>query len=172
MKYGLKKYDDRWPILFKEEKDSLIEKLKPFKIEGIEHIGATSVLLCKTAGTIDIMVALQSKMDLLSVKNYLCKNGYEEIPHLNKRNCLFLVRRNKSKQIVSTLRLVEYASDEYIKIVSFKQYLKGHKKYRNKYNEFRKTLLEQEDMTMFKYNQIKANYICSKLEENFEYKKA
>lgn len=169
MKYELKPFDDKWKICFSIEKKKLEEKLKGFDVASIEHIGATSVILCGTLGTIDIVVSLNSIVEVTTVKNYLCKNGYEAIEKGCGNSQAFLVRRNDKNEIVATIRVVPNCSKQYIKLIAFKYYLRQNKNNALKYNEFRQALLETCGNNLAKYKEVKANYINSILEEHCKF---
>ncbi len=114
-------FNNHWNLMFEKEKEHLLNLLKDQKVETIEHIGATSVNQCSTFGTIDIMISLQSYLDLVTIKNILIRKGYEYVKHFSDDlNCVYLVGRNKNKQIVSTVRIVEYASIIYQQLLLFK----------------------------------------------------
>lgn len=154
-------YNDKWPEYFQNEKNKLINVLKNFDIQRIEHIGATSVLLCGTAGTIDVLISIPSSLDLFTISNFLNAHGYEYVEHKSTPNCQMLVRRNVKNEVIATFRVVEFASDTYNTIMSFKHYLKGLVENRRKYDEFRKTLLENKNIKYQEYQNRKVNYIKS-----------
>ena len=118
-------FDNRWKKYFAKEKELLSKALVGQKINSIEHIGATSVVMCGTYGTIDLLLAIPSYLDFLTIKNLLDKKGYEFIQRGSLLEELFFVRRNEKKQIVATIRLVEYASQKYKEYETFKIYLKA-----------------------------------------------
>lgn len=169
MGYELKPFDDKWKICFRIEKDLLLQKLTPFDVFNIEHIGATSALLCDTLGTIDILVSLNDYSDLITVKNFLNVRGYEAIEKACTPNCMFLVRRNEKNDIVATIRIVANGSKSYLKLQAFSEYLKQNKNNALRYNAFRKELLAQCGDNLKAYARIKGNFIESVLEEHCKF---
>lgn len=161
-------FDNRWKKYFAKEKELLSKALVGQKINSIEHIGATSVVMCGTYGTIDLLLAIPSYLDFLTIKNLLDKKGYEFIQRGSLLEELFFVRRNEKKQIVATIRLVEYASQKYKEYETFKIYLKANPNNVKKYNEFRQQLLNVCDGEVKRYQEVKANYIEAVLKENCE----
>ena len=163
-------FNDNWRLLYNREKHMVSAALKGHKISSIEHIGATSVVLCNTSGTIDVLVSIPSILDLFTIKNALSKvSGYECVEHKSNNHLLFFVRRNERKQIVATIRIVEYASAEYNKILSFKYYLKQKNSNVIRYNQFRQALAEHYQNDYRGYQKAKESYIQSILEEYCKY---
>ena len=159
-------FNNNWKIYFERERDYLIAALGSIKYENIEHIGATSVVLCKTAGTIDLLLSIKNKIDFITVKNVIIRKGYQVIENLsNYDKEVFFVRRNKYGKIVATIRLVEYCSDEYNRIVSFKYYLRQSEQHVKRYNDFRETLIKKCGRNYKKYQSVKADFIESVLNE-------
>ena len=131
----------------------------------IEHIGATSVVLCKTCGTIDLLCSIPSKIDFVTIKNLLVSRGYQYLASMSNEDCYTFARRNEKNQIVSLTRVVEQASKVYQELILFKHYLREKEKHVLTYNQFRKALLEQCGGDAKQYQQIKKNYIESILND-------
>ena len=166
----LSAYSDNWVICYKQEKKLLENTLKGFlKYSIIEHIGATSVIYCKTLGTIDLLLSIPRQLDLFTFKNYLAHNGYEEIVNKSSPTSFFMVRRNENKQIIATIRIVEYASHTYNVIKAFKDFLKDSKSNVRKYNEYRENLLQMYGNDYSKYEKGKIDYINSIIKEHFRF---
>lgn len=164
-----KKYSDAWPYFFNKEKDRLVRLLKPFKYSSIEHIGATSAIHCDTAGTIDGLLSIPNKLDLITFKNYLSANGYEAVENRCTADCVLMYRRNSNGGVVFTLRIVEYASKTYNVIKAFKYYLKENVTHAYNYNNFRQEALYH-SKCIKDYNKLKTDYIKSIIAERFEFK--
>ena len=158
-------FNDKWKDYFDLEKQNLLNALRGQKILSIEHIGATSVVLCKTCGTIDLLCVLHSKIDFITIKNLLCVNGYQYLASMSNDDCYTFARRNENKQIVAIIRVVEQASTIHKEIILFKGYLREKEKHVAAYNEFRKALLQQCGGNAKKYQEIKQNYIKSILHD-------
>ena len=158
------KFSENWRQFFQKEKAILSNALSDQKISMIEHIGATSVVLCNTAGTIDILLSIPSDLDLFTVKNVLSIRGYIFVEEKSTTTTLFFLRRDENGHIVATVRLVEYASDDYNKYKLFKFYLKEKDSHVTKYNDFRYTLAVNSKGNHQEYEKGKAAYIESILE--------
>ena len=168
---SLKNFDDNWKVFFKKEKERLLSVLSGQDVVSIDHIGATSVVMCKTSGTIDVLVTIQDKIEFFTVKNLLNRFGYEYVDHLSDIfHCLFFLRRNTKRQIICTIRVVENASEEHMKYIGFKQYLKSGQGKVKKYNEARKIMIEKTGGKPAEYQKMKSDYIESILRDYCEVK--
>ena len=158
-------YCDNWKDAFLNEKKILSTALHGQRVLGIEHVGATSVVLCKTCGTIDIMCLIPSKYELETVKNILTTRGYQYLPSMSNEDCYTFARRNEKKQIVALIKVVEQASRIYKETILFKHYLRERESHVLTYNQFKKALLEQCNGDVKQYQKIKKNYIESILHD-------
>ena len=158
-------FNDNWKEIFLKEKEELLRALRGQKVLEVEHVGATSVVLCKTCGTIDLLCSIQSKLDFITIKNLLVTRGYQYLASLSTDDCYVYARRNEKKQIVSLTRVVEQASTIHKEIVLFKHYLREKEKHVRTYNQFRQALLQQCGGDAKKYQETKRNYIKSILND-------
>ena len=164
-------FSNNWKDYFAQEKALLLRALQGQKVSKIEHVGATSVVLCGTAGTIDVLLGIPNSLDLITIKNILVRKGYRFIEgQSDYLNMLFFVRRNQNNQIVATIRVVEYGSDVYNRIMAFKYYLKERDANVKTYNDFRNALLEKTNGDMPQYQKVKQDYIESVLHDFCEFK--
>ena len=155
-------YNNTWKLFFKKEKENLLSILKGQEISDIEHIGSTSVVLCKAAGTIDVLLSIPDPVEIFTIKNILVKNGYKYIDSMSKVNSFMFMRVHNGK-VVATIRVMEHACPEYMDIILFKCFLQANKKNVMKYNEYREILLKQCNGDGKKYHEGKIDYIVSKL---------
>ena len=157
-------FNDKWKDYFIAEKQILLNALHRQKVLGIEHIGATSVVLCATAGTIDLMCIIPSMIEFLTIKNLLTTRGYQYLKSMSTDDCYTYARRNEKNQIVALVRVVEQASKIHQEIVLFREYLRENEKHALSYNAFRQALINQ-NVDAKKYQEIKKNYIESILHD-------
>ena len=158
-------YCDSWKDAFLDEKKKLLAALHGQRVLGIEHVGATSVVLCKTCGTIDIVCLIPSKYELETIKNILSTSGYQYLKSMSTDECYTFARRNEKKQIVALIKVMEQASKIYKEIILFKHYLRERESHVLTYNQFKKALLEQCGGDVKQYQKIKKNYIESILHD-------
>ena len=161
----LLKFNNDWKHFFEAEKEILSNALKGQKICSIEHIGATSLVMCKTAGTIDLMLSIPSSIDFVTIKNILERKGYKcDEEKSDYINLMYFVRRNQKRAIVATVRLVEQGSIAHRELIGFKFYLKENQLHVKKYNEYRESLIKNNG-SISEYQNAKSAYIESILKD-------
>ena len=163
-------FNDHWKNFFSKEKNMLLDALRGQKVLGVEHIGATSVVLCKTCGTIDLLCIIPSKIEFITIKNLLVSKGYQYLQSMSNDECYTFARRNDKNQIVSITRVIEQASVFHKEVVLFKGYLRESDRNVRDYNNFRKALLENCGGDAKEYQKVKQNYIRSILHDFCEVK--
>lgn len=162
----LLKFSNNWKHFFASEKEHLLKALKGQEITNIEHIGATSVVMCETAGTIDLLLTIPNGIDFVTIKNILVRKGYKFIENKSDYlNIMYFVRRNAKGCIVATLRVVEHGSKMHRSIIAFKYWLQEKRLHVNKYNDFRRALIEKVGDDISLYQSTKNNYIESILND-------
>ena len=157
-------FSNKWKDYFATEKQILLSALHGQKVMGVEHIGATSVVLCATSGTIDLLCVIPNMIEFITIKNILASRGYQYLKSMSTDDCFTYARRNENNQIVCTVRVVEQASRIHQEIILFKEYLREREKHVLSYNLFRQTLIDQ-NIDAQKYQEIKRNYIRSILND-------
>lgn len=157
-------FHNGWKLLFDKEKENLKKILRKQNISSIEHVGSTSVVMCKAAGTIDIVISIPDMIEMFTIKNLLVKNGYRFIKSMSDEKVLVFMRVENGR-VVCSIKLMEHACDFYNDILLFKHYLRANKKNVIKYNEYREVLLQQCNGDGKKYHEGKIDYIVNKLAE-------
>ena len=163
-------FDNNWKNYFLKEKEILLNALEGQRVNEVLHIGATSVVMCKTAGTIDLLCAIPSTIELYTIKNILTHKGYQCVGSIGNFEGMYFVRRGQKKRIVATVRVVQYASTKYLSILSFMHWLHETQTHVEKYNNFREEALEQYSGNRAKYEAVKQNYIRSIIDTRCEIK--
>ena len=157
----LVKFSNNWKHFYAIEKEQLLKALNGQQISDIEHIGATSVVMCETAGTIDLLITIPNNLDFVTIKNILVKKGYSfDESKSDYLNIMYLTRKN-NKGIVATVRIVEQGSIMHRSIIGFKYWLQESRIHVNKYNEFRRVLIEKCGNDISLYQSTKSGYIES-----------
>ncbi len=158
-----------WDKAFISERDNLLFLLPQFKV-NVEHIGATSVNNCRSFRNVDILVSTHNFTDIHTIAMMLCSKEYKELKELSTIDCVVLVKKYKvNKRYGVTVRVVQYASNIYNRIVSFKLLLKDSYDRVQKYNLFREQLFKQVNSNIAEYNKVKYDYINSLLDDNYKF---
>ena len=158
----------KWEKAFASERDNLLFCIPNIKI-SVEHIGATSVPNCRSFRNVDILVSVHNFVDISTAAMMLLSKEYREIKELSTIDCVVLVKKSKVYGCGITVRIVEYASMIYRRIVAFKQILRSSFDRTIRYNQFRETLFEQTHHDIKKYNETKYDYINGLVDERYKF---
>ena len=158
----------KWDKAFASERDNLLFCIPNIKI-NVEHIGATSVPNCRSFRNVDILVSVHNFVDISIVAMLLLSKEYREIKEMSTIDCVVLVKKQKVYGCGITVRVVEYASMIYRRIMAFKQILRSSFDRAIKYNQFRETLFERHHTDVTKYNEAKYDYINSLIDERYKF---
>lgn len=165
MNIKLIKFNEAWAELFLREKKNIKKALGNLHVDSIEHIGATSAVVCSTAGTIDVLVGMNLYSEIESAVKKLENSGYIYKPELSNEKMSFMIHKDTDGNVVATVRIVVNASLTYQRYLGFKYYLTECAENAVKYNKFRETLLDACKGDAKTYNRIKSNYIQNILDD-------
>ena len=159
---------EEWDKAFISERNNLLFLLPQFKI-NVEHIGATSVNGCRSFRNVDILVSTHNFIDIHTIGMLLESKEYREIKEQSTVDCVVLVKKKKVNKMGVTVRVVEYASKTYSRIMAFKVLLQENYSRVVNYNNFREGLITKVNFDIAKYNEIKYDYINQQVDENFKF---
>ncbi len=182
MRVEIEKYNPEWGTLFKclqLELEALLIDFKPV----IEHIGSTSVPGLSSKPIIDILVGIKETENLDNVHASLAKHDYvyyekynASMPYrrffvkLKSRPCNFTVPKiYKSEDEIpeeidpykmANIHVMEYESNNWLRHIAFREYLKNNPETRKDYEDFKLKLgnlfwLENEEYSSAKNDFIK-----------------
>lgn len=122
----LRDYDPRWPIMYAEEKDRILDAIGE-KVVAIEHVGSTSIPGTRAKPIIDILVGLRHLEDFERCVEPLRRIGYEYravnrelIPNTE------YFRKGPSGANTHHIRMVEAESDLWLEYTLFRDHLRSH----------------------------------------------
>lgn len=168
MREYLEYHPEEWTKIFKSEVNNIHFLLPKFTL-NIEHIGATSVNNCRSFRNVDILVSTHDLADLYTVVMLLTNKEYKELKELSNKDCVVLVKKYKYKKIGVTVRVVEYGSETYNRIIAFKTLLQESYEKVIKYNNFRERLFVESGGDIQRYNEVKYGYINSMIDDNYRF---
>lgn len=149
-------YDERWPLLFEKEKE-VIFAAAPSAIEGIYHIGSTSVEGLKAKPVIDILLEVANINEL----DGLCA-AFEAIGYECKGEFGIPGRRYYRKggaERTHQVHAFETGSGRAVRYIAFKEYLKAHPNIANAYGELKLRVAAACNKDMALYCEGKADFI-------------
>lgn len=154
----LYRYTPEWIKGFDKEK-KLIESIKFGFSVFIEHIGATALVNSISQNCIDLLVGINSFLDIITARDKLMYNGYY---YIAKKSSLFhyvLIKKTKNDLVSHVIHLVIYNSTDWNSAINFKRYLQSSYHYLDAYNTFKKEIASKYKDQIDKYNKEKHSYI-------------
>jgi GrpB-like predicted nucleotidyltransferase (UPF0157 family) len=153
-------YNPLWPLLFAEEKARILALLSPW-VEGVEHIGSTSVTGLGAKPIIDIMVGITHLAAAPECIRRLEAIGYEYVP---KHEAVMPERRYFHKgprQFARThhLHMVETTSAFWDEHLLFRDYLRAHPATAREYYDLKQQLAARFRSDRGAYTDAKTSFI-------------
>jgi GrpB-like predicted nucleotidyltransferase (UPF0157 family) len=155
-------YDPQWPVLYEKEK-ALIQKTIGHIIIGIEHIGSTAVPGLGSKPIIDILVAVNHLSGAEQCIEPLQSIGYEYVPEYEESvpERRYFHKGHPPKEQHYHLHMVELTSDFWKKHLLFRDHLRTHPKFAQKYYELKKRLALKYGSDREGYTEAKTSFIKS-----------
>lgn len=149
-------YSNSWPSEFEEEK-RLIEQVTKDLSAEIHHIGSTSVQGLAAKPIIDILLEVNDLVEIDNLNTSFLEIGYvargeNGIP---ERRYFEKGGDDRTHQIHAFLR----NSDNAIRHIAFREYLRNHPNIANEYAELKKRVAEQCDHNIEKYCDYKNDFV-------------
>ncbi len=157
------KYDNRWAQLFEEEKERL-RKLLGKEIVGIVHVGSTSIPGLCAKPIIDIMIVVKDIASIDMLKKILGANNYEYRENASSDERVFFAKGPHERR-THYLHVVEFGSNEWNSLISFRDYLREHDDVRAEYELLKKSLYKKYADNRDKYTVAKDDFIKSILKQ-------
>ncbi|MBR9702177.1 GrpB family protein [Candidatus Pacearchaeota archaeon] len=157
-KYVYKKYDSKYPPLFRREKMKL-KKILPSDAR-IEHCGSSAVPGLAGKGIIDILISVK-KRDLKKANKSLQKAGYNFKPKAGDKWRDFFDKiylYNKSKRLVH-IHLTFHDSHEFKRHLAFVNYLKNYPKDAKEYAKVKREASKYANGDGDKYREHKYKFV-------------
>ncbi len=150
-------YREEWKNLFEIEKRD-IEKAIGDYIEDIQHVGSTSIPGMPAKPILDIAIAVKNFEEARICIEPLCKMGYtfkgeNGIP----RRHYFL----KGEPCTHHIHLLEKISEEWEKLILFRDYLRSNQKTAEEYKELKRDLLQRLQGDRKAYQAAKTDFVAA-----------
>lgn len=175
-------YNPEWPAQFeriKQELETILEELNP----SIEHIGSTSVPGLAAKPIIDVMVGLESVMDLDKTIQPMMENHYIYYELFNKgmpdrrlyvglknpRDIQHFKPKYTENDVVpheeihplrlSHVHIWEYGTPAWVRHLAFRDYLRAHPEVAREYGELKRGLGQKPWRHGMEYNDAKNDFV-------------
>jgi len=154
-------YDPKWPILYEEEKASIIGAIGDFIVD-IQHIGSTAVLGLGAKPIIDIIVAIRRLVLVEKCVQPLQTIGYAYLGEYGIPGRHFFRKPpGDSGARTHHLHMVERESDFWEWHILFRDFLRVHPEEAQRYHELKKELAAQFASDRDAYTEAKTSFIES-----------
>lgn len=128
---NLSEYDPKWEVQFDFERKRIIDAIGD-KIDGIEHIGSTSIKGLKAKPIIDIMVGVEDLNETSKFITPLSNIEFEYVPKPELTDRRFF-RKGLWGNGTCHLHISEMNGSEWVEKLLFRDYLRNHPKAAEEY---------------------------------------
>ena len=161
----LSSYRDEWPVLYESEQET-IESAIGNHIEDIQHVGSTAIVGMPAKPILDVAIAVEDFEKArvciapLAALGYTFK-GENGIP----RRHYF----TKGEPCTHHIHMGEETSDEWAKLILFRDYLRSDQRVAEEYARFKADLLDRLTGDRVAYQAAKTEFIEEVLQKGARY---
>lgn len=164
-------YDPDWPVVFSRLASVLQQHLGQI-VQGIEHVGSTSVPGLAAKPIIDLDIVIATETDLPQVCTLLAGLGYQHQGNLGIEGREAFKREDKTvprtaqgtEWMTHHLYVCPADSRELARHLVFRDYLRTHPDVRDAYSELKQRLAEQYTYDRDGYTEAKTEFISGILQ--------
>jgi GrpB-like predicted nucleotidyltransferase (UPF0157 family) len=153
-------YDSKWPILYEEEKASILSLIGDFVVD-IQHIGSTAVPGLGAKPIIDIMVAIRRLALVEKCVQPLQTIGYEYLGEYGIPGRHYFRKPPAAPHSTHHVHMVERESDFWERHILFRDFLRVHPEEAQRYHELKKELATKLASDRDAYTDAKTSFIES-----------
>lgn len=167
MEIVVETYNEKWPMLFQEEKD-LLEVVFGNELLEIHHIGSTSVPGLSAKPTIDMMPIVHDIDVIDSFDNDMIALGYTPVREHGIEGRRFY-KKGVSKR-THHIHIYQYDNKEQIdQHLAFRDYLRTHPEAANEYARLKIDLAKQFYNNRVLYTESKGDFVSQTVEKALEW---
>jgi GrpB-like predicted nucleotidyltransferase (UPF0157 family) len=152
----LEPFDDKWTMLFDQEKEILLSQLKGLIVD-VQHVGSTSIEGLLAKPIIDIAIGVSSFDTIKELKEKIKKLSYFEVPVSIDGKHIFA--RYKEKKITHFLHVMMYNHNSWIDQISFKNYLRSTPDAKIEYIKLKEDLAKKFPNDVTSYTNEKKKFV-------------
>lgn len=159
-------WDKEWTVLFKNEKQRILELVKDDNIK-VHHIGSTSVPNLKSKPILDIAVEVSDLREINKYTNLLNQLGYVSLGNAILPDRYYFIKGNpRTHQIHLYEKNNKFLKDQ----IFFRDILRTNSVIKNEYEVLKLKLAEANQNNKHKYADMKTEFITSVLKSSEELK--
>jgi GrpB-like predicted nucleotidyltransferase (UPF0157 family) len=147
-------YDPRWAELFQRERERLSEVLGAFAV-AIEHVGSTAVPGLAAKPVLDILVGVERLPLPENALKALGALGYQYRGDGGIPGKQYFRNNPRTRH----LHVVEFGSDDWLRTLTFRDYLRGHREAVRQYGALKRELARDHRHDRKRYSAGKASFI-------------
>jgi len=148
-------YNRKFPKIFEKEKKKIANAIGD---RDIHHIGSTAVPGLGGKGIIDIMIGIKKWQEAKDIVRKLRNIGFKHV-HPKEKGRIFLSERREPTPDNVHLHIVKKGSKQYKDLLSFRNYLRKHKKEIKKFFNLKLECLKRAEGNRDKYGKLKEEYV-------------
>jgi GrpB-like predicted nucleotidyltransferase (UPF0157 family) len=126
-------YDPDWPRRFEAERAELERLLTPWLVQGVHHIGSTSVPGLSAKPIIDMMAGVRDLAEARAAVVVLEEHGYRHAPHRPTAHWFHKPQSPVLAEQTHALHLTEPGSDLWLERLTFRDALRADSGLRDEY---------------------------------------
>lgn len=154
---ALYRYNREWPECYQKQVARFQEWLPKRINYKVMHIGSTAIPGCITSGNLDIVIAAQSKLDLITIRDILMANGYRFVQPMSSLHHYVVVKGiNKTASIY--VHIIHAANPIFQDMKILRDHLIHNNRDRDVYNEIRVHLASLPNVTPISYTNEKIKF--------------
>ena len=153
-------YDPQWPILYKEERRSVLE-VAGEKVLEIEHIGSTAVPDLCSKPIVDIMAGVGGEADADECVRLLAAIGYDDVTSEPETQDWYYCLGKGFHSVGYHLHLVRHGSEFWERHILFRDYLRAHPETAREYDVLKRGLAMEYGSDRLGYTEAKTSFIDS-----------
>jgi GrpB-like predicted nucleotidyltransferase (UPF0157 family) len=151
------RYDEKWPLMFQEEKRK-VEEIMAEKAIAFEHIGSTAVSGLSAKAVIDFMVGVKDLAEVEAFIESFQRVGYEHVYHKESPNRRFF-RKGQWRAGTHHLHVYVYDSEEWNNQLALRDYLREHPEAMRQYDQLKRDLADKYPHDRVAYTNAKHPFI-------------
>ncbi|WP_010631265.1 GrpB family protein [Sporolactobacillus vineae] len=119
-------YREDWTDDYRRESARIVRSLQPM-LTAIEHIGSTSIPQMAAQPVVDILAGISNLNAADQLNDRLKSIGYRRTATADLQNHRFFVKENQQGQPLFDLYLFDDQTEDAIRFLAFRDYLRTHK---------------------------------------------
>ncbi|MFB4213376.1 GrpB family protein [Shouchella sp. JSM 1781072] len=154
---ALIEYKEEWTKIFNRDKDIILQ-IVGNKVVDIQHVGSTAIPDISAKPIIDILVGLKNIFEADHFIPKFEEKSYEFRPHASTQDRFLYIKGGKNFR-THHIHVVQYGSNEWNRMIRFRDYLRENPKVALEYKELKEDLANRFSNNREEYTKGKENFV-------------